>query len=224
MSPMLTPKLPGQIGQDYLNPEANPPTLLIRVYGPSTGSLIARDEELRILHTLSSVYGLGPRIEGTFSNGRVEQFFPSRALTPPELRDHDSSKLIARRMRELHSVDLDVLGFETREEPTVWQRIKEWLPLAKKSLEGLKEMKGWEKWVEEIDVDALGEEIEEYMKWVDKHDGKGQGRIFCRELFGLEHAYRPLNRLVFWQTTILSMAISSSWIRRCHRELLNTIR
>ncbi|KAK4049420.1 hypothetical protein OIV83_004153 [Microbotryomycetes sp. JL201] len=83
------------------------PTLLLRVYGPSSGSLISRRTELHILHTLSSAYGIGPRVLGTFANGRVEEYFHSRALHKEEMRDPRVSRWIGRRMRELHRVDLD---------------------------------------------------------------------------------------------------------------------
>jgi choline kinase len=182
MSPLLTPKVPGMepltSAQDG---SMKPPTLLVRVYGPSTGTLIERDEELRILHTLSTDYGLGPRIEGTFRNGRVEQFFPSHALTPKHLRDPNTSVLIARRMRELHSVDLDALGFEERNEPTVWQRIREWLPLAKKAVGALKGVEKGQEWLKKFGLDSLGDEVEQYMSWVDAREEKGKGRVFCRK-------------------------------------------
>ncbi|GAA6009950.1 hypothetical protein JCM11491_000877 [Sporobolomyces phaffii] len=83
------------------------PTLLLRIYGPSSGSLISRRNELHILHTLSSEYGIGPRVLGTFANGRVEEYFHSRALVKEEMRDPRVSRWIGRRMRELHSVDLE---------------------------------------------------------------------------------------------------------------------
>lgn len=82
------------------------PTVLLRIYGSASGSLISRKSELHILHTLSSDYGIGPRILGTFANGRVEQYFHSRALHKEELRDTRVSRWIGRRMRELHRVDL----------------------------------------------------------------------------------------------------------------------
>lgn len=83
------------------------PTLLLRIYGPSSGSLISRRVELHILHTLSSEYGIGPRVLGTFANGRVEEYFHSRALHKEEMRDPRISRWIGRRMRELHRVELD---------------------------------------------------------------------------------------------------------------------
>ena len=81
-------------------------TVLVRVYGPSSGTLIQRSAEMRVLHLLSSEYGIGPRILGTFANGRVEQYFYSEALTRSLLREPVMSRWIACRMRELHRVDL----------------------------------------------------------------------------------------------------------------------
>lgn len=46
-------------------------TLLLRVYGPSSGTLINRSRELHILHILSSQYRIGPRVYGTFDNGTL---------------------------------------------------------------------------------------------------------------------------------------------------------
>lgn len=85
------------------------PTLLLRIYGPSSGSLISRKTELHILHTLSSAYAIGPRVLGTFSNGRVEEYFHSRALHKEEMRDARISRWIGRRMRELHRVPLETM-------------------------------------------------------------------------------------------------------------------
>lgn len=91
--------------------EQLPPTVLLRVYGPSSGNLISRQKELHVLNTLSAVYGIGPAILGTFRNGRVEEYFESRALYKEELRQPTISRWIARRMRELHSVDLAVMEY-----------------------------------------------------------------------------------------------------------------
>ncbi|OAV91667.1 hypothetical protein PTTG_06511 [Puccinia triticina 1-1 BBBD Race 1] len=89
--------------------QTSPPTVLLRIYGPSSGTLISRKEELHLLHTLSAKYGIGPLLLGTFDNGRVEQFFKSRPLTKEEVRDPQISTWIARKMSELHSVDLSTV-------------------------------------------------------------------------------------------------------------------
>lgn len=179
---MLTPTMPPsdpdhpapfQIGE-------HPPTLLFRVYGPSSDALISRTEELRILHILSTQYGLGPRIYGTFENGRVEQFFPSRALKAEELRDPDVSRAIGRRMRELHSVDLKALGYEDGKaaEPVVWRCLREWVLLAEAVLAPLRENGGrWEVYVETFGLHKLAAEIESYRKFI----GEADAVVFARE-------------------------------------------
>lgn len=91
------------------NAPSGPPTVLLRIYGPSSGNLISRKKELHVLNTLSAVYRIGPAILGTFSNGRVEEYFESRALYKEELREPRTSRWIARRMRELHRVDLNLM-------------------------------------------------------------------------------------------------------------------
>ncbi|EFP84266.1 uncharacterized protein PGTG_10644 [Puccinia graminis f. sp. tritici CRL 75-36-700-3] len=45
--------------------QESPPTVLLRIYGPSSGTLISRKEELHLLHTLSAKYGIGPLLLGT---------------------------------------------------------------------------------------------------------------------------------------------------------------
>ncbi|GAA5857361.1 hypothetical protein JCM8547_002242 [Rhodosporidiobolus lusitaniae] len=92
------------------------PTLLLRIYGAQSGSLISRRNELHILHTLSSKYGIGAHVLGTFANGRVEEYFHSRALEKEEMRDPRVSRWIGRRMRELHGVDLEQMVLPPREE------------------------------------------------------------------------------------------------------------
>ncbi|ORY33388.1 kinase-like domain-containing protein [Naematelia encephala] len=168
MSPLLTPTMP-PVDPDHPPPLARdqfPPTLLLRIYGPSSGALISRSEELRILHVLSTTYGLGPRVYGTFLNGRVEQFFPSRALTPDELKDPIIYRGIARRMRELHSVDLHLLGYDAPE-PTIWRCLDEWSSLAEQNLQILESLGGqWEVWVERFGLHRVKQQIEAYRRWV----------------------------------------------------------
>lgn len=101
---------------DYISASSNggdspeqPPTVLLRIYGPSSGNLISRKKELHVLNTLSACYGIGPAILGTFTNGRLEEYFESRALYKEEMRQPRISRWIARRMRELHSVDLALM-------------------------------------------------------------------------------------------------------------------
>lgn len=94
-----------------------PPTLLLRVYGTGSEALLSRRTELLILHTLSSLYEIGPHILGTFANGRVEEFYECESIGRAGLRDlgvegsgrEGTAQWVARRMRELHEVPLDVI-------------------------------------------------------------------------------------------------------------------
>ncbi|KIR59275.1 choline kinase [Cryptococcus bacillisporus CA1873] len=183
-SPLLTPTIPPSDPSHPppLTPDQYPHTLLFRVYGPSSDALISRSEELRILHVLSTQYGIGPRIFGTFTNGRVEEFFPSRALTAQELRDPIISRGIARRMRELHSVDLRLLGYEQGRatEPALWICLKEWSEAAEDVISSLTSLGGTlEAWVERLSLHRIQEEISIYRNFVESQTGKGNGVVFA---------------------------------------------
>ncbi|KAG1773053.1 choline kinase cytoplasm [Suillus occidentalis] len=118
------------------------PTLLLRIYGPSSGSLISRSHELRMLHILSSRCHFGPRVYGTFTNGRIEEYFESVTLVPSDLRDKKTSQWIASRMAELHSVDISVVegpltvsSLEGKSwEIGVKKNVKAWMPTAREVL------------------------------------------------------------------------------------------
>jgi len=100
--------------------------LLLRIYGSNVDQLIDRDSELQILCRLGRKR-IGPRLLGTFINGRFEEFFHARALTPEELRSPSVSKQIAKRMRELHD-GIDLLPHERYDGPFVWLNIDKWMP------------------------------------------------------------------------------------------------
>jgi choline kinase len=186
MSPLLTPTVPPSDpnhpppfpSTDY------PPTLLLRIYGPSSDALISRTEELRILHVLFTEYGLGPKVYGTFDNGRVEQFFPSRALTADELRVPKISASIAKRMRELHSVDLRLLGYE-HSEPMVWDCLTKWTPAAAAVLEKLAAISAvWANFARAFDMPTARAQISQYKRYV---SAQSSGVVFARELPTLLH-------------------------------------
>ncbi|KAI9705216.1 MAG: hypothetical protein M1820_005363 [Bogoriella megaspora] len=106
-------------------PKKPPPKLLLRVYGPNVAHLIDRQSELAILCRLAKKR-IGPRLLGTFANGRFEEYFHARALTPSELRSPATSKQIAKRMKELHQ-GIELEEREIRAGPFVWQNWDKWL-------------------------------------------------------------------------------------------------
>ncbi|KAJ1826698.1 hypothetical protein LPJ56_002050, partial [Coemansia sp. RSA 2599] len=80
-----------------------PSKYLLRVYGTGVDEFLLRDKELYWLSQLTSL-GFGPRLYGIFGNGRLEEFLESTTLTKDDIRDPSTSKHIARRMCELHSL------------------------------------------------------------------------------------------------------------------------
>lgn len=69
---------------------------------------------------------IGPRMLGTFKNGRFEEFFHAKPLTCKELRMPETSRQIAKRMRELHE-GIDLLKSEREAGPFVWQNWDKWV-------------------------------------------------------------------------------------------------
>ena len=99
--------------------------LLLRIYGPNVEHLINRESELQILRRLRRKK-IGPSLLGTFTNGRFEQFFYARTLTAADLRIPETSKQIAKRMRELHD-GVELLDEERELGPYVWQNWDKWV-------------------------------------------------------------------------------------------------
>ncbi|KAH9081610.1 choline kinase cytoplasm [Lactarius deliciosus] len=153
-------------------------TLLLRVYGPSSGSLISRPRELHVLHVLSSRYQLGPRIYGTFTNGRVEEYFDSVTLKPTDIREPRMSGHIGARMAELHSVDVaavERLSRGSSVELGVRKNVHSWLPPAR----GVLALPGITPAIrKELDLDLFQNKWESYMKWL--RDTRVDARpVFC---------------------------------------------
>ena len=114
-----------QQGSTPGKPKRRPTKLLLRIYGPQVEHLIDRDAELGILSRLARKK-IGPRLLGTFRNGRFEEYFVSTTLTPSDLRDPETSKQIAKRMRELHD-GIELLEQERDEGPAVWRNWDKWV-------------------------------------------------------------------------------------------------
>lgn len=157
---------------------SSPRTVLLRIYGPSSSTLISRPDELHTLHILSSVYRIGPRVFGTFQNGRVEEWFDSSALTSQDLRDPVQSRWIGMRMRELHSVDvLGVVGPTWNGQETVLKNVFAWRGPAKEVLDMLKakENRGeitpghvWHGVRHKLDLDEFARAWDAYWAWLQK--------------------------------------------------------
>lgn len=110
---------------------------MLRIYGPQVDHLIDREKELQILRRLCRK-NIGPKVLGTFNNGRFEEYLEARPLTPEELREPSTMKQIAKRMRELHE------GIELQEEERE---------------DGPRVFHNWDKWVDRC---------EQVINWLDK--------------------------------------------------------
>jgi choline kinase len=159
-----------------------PPKLLLRIYGPQVEHLIDRENELGILRRLARKK-IGPRLLGTFTNGRFEEFFNAQTLTADDLRVEDTSKQIAKRMRELHD-GIDLLEKERGEGPFVWRNWDKWVDRCEEVITYLdgeilagKSGKG-EQWrsrgfVCGVPWPQFKAAIDMYRKWLNGHYRKG---------------------------------------------------
>ncbi|ROT35411.1 kinase-like protein [Sodiomyces alkalinus F11] len=114
-----------------------PSKLLLRIYGPQVGQLIDREQELSVLKRLARKK-IGPRLLGTFTNGRFEHYFNSTTLTPANLREPETYRQIAKRMRELHD-GVEILESERAAGPAVWCNWDRWLANVEKMVVPLDE-------------------------------------------------------------------------------------
>ncbi|KAF9879611.1 choline kinase [Colletotrichum karsti] len=121
--------------EDSASGKKHPPKLLLRIYGLE--HLIDRENELSVLRRLARKK-IGPRLLGCFTNGRFEEYFNSITLTPKDLRDPETSKQIAKRMRELHD-GIDVLQKERDEGAAVFKNWDSWLGNVDKKIHALDE-------------------------------------------------------------------------------------
>lgn len=112
-------------GAAPLVPRKRLPKLLLRIYGPQVDHLIDRENELQILRRLARK-NIGPRVLGTFINGRFEEYFEARPLTPKELRIPETAKQIAKRMRELHD-GIELLDEEREAGPMIFKNWDKWV-------------------------------------------------------------------------------------------------
>lgn len=98
---------------------------MLRIYGPQVDHLIDREKELQILRRLGRK-NIGPRVLGTFLNGRFEEYFDARPLTPKDLRIPETAKQIAKRMRELHD-GIELLEEEREGGPMIFKNWDKWV-------------------------------------------------------------------------------------------------
>lgn len=184
-------ELPVSSSQTKPQPLKPPPKLLLRIYGPQVEHLIDRENELGILRRLARKK-IGPRLLGTFRNGRFEEFFNAQTLNADDLRVEDTMRQIAKRMRELHE-GIDLLDREREEGPFVWRNWDKWVDRCEEVttyLDGeiLSKRKGkGESWRERglvcgVEWKVFKEAVDKYRKWLYDFYGK-RGGVESRLVF-----------------------------------------
>lgn len=182
-----------------------PPRLLLRVYGPQVEHLIDRENELSILRRLARKR-IGPRLLGTFTNGRFEEFFNAQTLTAEDLRVEATSKQIAKRMRELHD-GVDLLDKEREEGPFVWKNWDKWVDrceevityLDKEILSGRKgKGESWRKrgLVCGVEWPQFKAAIDKYRKWLYQYygtDGVNRRLVFAHNDVGISSFHQTFS-------------------------------
>ncbi|KAG1470693.1 hypothetical protein G6F56_002531 [Rhizopus delemar] len=135
--------------------------MLLRVYGVGCEQILDRDKELAWLSRLCQL-NIGPGLLATFENGRIEEYLDSTTLTRHDMRDPATSRQIASRLRQLHSI-VDTFPPADNEPLEVWQYIDKWF----KSLESevlttlIKKNPQWANEIEQsLDLIQLGKDIE----------------------------------------------------------------
>ncbi|KAI9298580.1 kinase-like protein [Neoconidiobolus thromboides FSU 785] len=115
-----------------------PNKVLLRIYGVGVETFIEREKEITWLSKLS-ICKVGPRLLGTFHNGRLEEYLDSDTLTHYDIIDPNVSIHIAKRMSDLHNIAL-------RYPPPkgtvaeIWKNIYKWLPIAEKDYQRLQHL------------------------------------------------------------------------------------
>ncbi|KAL1957503.1 hypothetical protein VTO42DRAFT_5966 [Malbranchea cinnamomea] len=164
-----------------------PPKLLLRIYGPQVEHLIDREHELRILRRLAKK-NIGPSVLGTFKNGRFEEYFHAVTLTYRDLRIPETSKQIAKRMRELHEA-IELLPEERAGGPSVWKNWDKWVARCEQVTTWLDsqissnvnlEKAGKQPWRKRgyvccVPWSQFREAVEKYRKWLDDVHGGPEG-------------------------------------------------
>ncbi|KAJ2540341.1 hypothetical protein EV175_006243 [Coemansia sp. RSA 1933] len=116
-----------------------PRKYMFRIYGTGIEEILSRENELFWVSQITSL-GFGPQMYGIFGNGRIEEFLESTTMTKDGMRDAMTSKNIAQRLCELHTMvshycphgsgnsgSKEALYLNGK--PELWTKVDEWMQL-----------------------------------------------------------------------------------------------
>jgi choline/ethanolamine kinase len=124
--------------------------MLLRVYGVGCDQILDRDKELDWLSRLSQLH-IGPKLLGTFGNGRFEEYLPSTTLTKDDIRQAPISAEIASRLHQLHSI-VETFPPSNTETLEVWSNVDKWYKMLVTELLPILSAKN-KSWQSQIDTD-----------------------------------------------------------------------
>lgn len=106
--------------------------VLVRIFGEKTEILIDRAKDNKTFALLADK-GFGPTFVGTFDNGRVEGYMPSRPLEPSEMgltSPVDFVTLIAEETARMHTLDMpdsrEPILWKVRSPPCAYAHLLHW--------------------------------------------------------------------------------------------------
>ncbi|ODV88014.1 hypothetical protein CANARDRAFT_26179 [[Candida] arabinofermentans NRRL YB-2248] len=166
--------------------------LLLRLYGANVENIIDRESELITLLKLSQK-NIGPKLLGCFTNGRFEEFLNnSITLNKNQIREPKVSRMIARRMKELHN-GIPLAQTEKLQGSKAWLLIEKWVKLVDEIVEGstLEEQKK----VFLTDWESFKKLIFSYQEWLYHEYG---GKINVDEKLKFCHNDTQYGNLLFY--------------------------
>ena len=90
----------------YLVEAKGLPSVIVRVYGENTEVLISRESDVKNFAALTQ-NNFGPKLLGTFQNGRIEEFFSgAKTLEPDDMAAPKLSVMIAKELQKMHSLQI----------------------------------------------------------------------------------------------------------------------
>ncbi|GMG50005.1 unnamed protein product [Ambrosiozyma monospora] len=166
--------------------------LLLRMYGDNLDDIIDRENELLMLHRLS-LQNIGPKLLGCFTNGRFEEFLNnSITLNKEQIKDKRISRMIARRMKELH-FGIPLLSEEKLKGPKTWSLIEKWVDVIDKFAQNCSQEE--QKVYLIVEWNKLKKWIFKYRDWLfDKYGG----RINVDEMLMFCHNDTQYGNLLFY--------------------------
>ncbi|POS84062.1 hypothetical protein EPUL_005435 [Erysiphe pulchra] len=160
--------------------------VLLRIYGDQFNHLIDRENELRILERLARK-NIGPKMLGKFKNGRFEEYLNAETLRAEDIRNIDTSKQIAKRMRELHD-GVELLEQEREDGPFVWRNWDKWIDRCEEIMKLLDDdvkkhndigrlgNRKAKRFICGVEWPQFKAAVEKYRKWIDDRCGKDRIR------------------------------------------------